>query len=163
MPSNSVQNCVDKLVKSGLQIVFAESVTAGRIASEFSLVIESGSILLGSIVSYDPKIKTEILKVPQQLIDDYTAESAEVTKAMAHGLSNLIDSNIHVAVTGLATPGGSESPEKPVGTSFIHIFMPDNEIAHRQVFTGKPEEIILQIIDKTSELIVQHLPTLKTL
>ncbi|MBF0694219.1 MAG: CinA family protein [Flavobacterium sp.] len=163
MPSKIVEECVDRLVNSGLQIVFAESVTAGRIASEFSLVMESGSILLGSVVSYDPRVKSQILKVPQQLLEKHTPESAEVTRAMANGLRDLIESDIYVAVTGLASPGGSETPEKPIGTAFIHIVMPDQEVAHREVFDGEPEEVVLKIIDKTSQLITQHIPTLKNL
>jgi nicotinamide-nucleotide amidase len=63
-----------------------------------------------------------------------------------------------VAVTGLLTPGGSETPEKPVGTIFIHIILPHNRYcAHREVFKGNAESIIKQTIDKTGILLTDFL------
>lgn len=62
-----------------------------------------------------------------------------------------------VAVTGLTTPGGSESINKPVGTMYLHIITANGEIAHREVFPGTPEEIILRAIDRAAGLITDIL------
>ncbi len=53
----------------------------------FSIYKNSGAdILLGGLVSYDPSVKREILKIDNEIITAFTAESAEVTEAMAiHG------------------------------------------------------------------------------
>jgi nicotinamide-nucleotide amidase len=160
MPSITVEKCVATLTKADIKLAFAESATAGRIASEISLVKESGSILMGSIVCYNPIVKIDLLKVPQQLIDQHSAESAEVTKAMADGLKNVIESDVQIAITGLASPGGSESNNKPVGTMFIHIKTPTDEISHREVFEGYPEEVVLQAVDRTCELLMKCTNTL---
>ena len=157
MPSNTTTACVQTLLSHNYRIAFAESATAGRLASEYSLVQESGKILLGGIVCYDESVKCEILNIPQQFIDAYTAESAEVTKAMAESLATLFKGDILVGVTGLASPGGSETKEKPVGTMFIHILTPNGYTAHREIFEGNPESIIMKAIDKTGELIMEKL------
>lgn len=62
-----------------------------------------------------------------------------------------------MAVTGLTAPGGSETPEKPVGTMFLYIITPLGYIADRQVFEGSAEEIILKAVDHASRLIINHL------
>jgi nicotinamide-nucleotide amidase len=159
MPTGTIENCVRLLISQGRKIAFAESATAGRLASEFALVPESGKVLLGGIVCYDPEVKTSILKVPKKLIDDFTAESAEVTQALAENLTAYFDADIFVAVTGLASPGGSETPEKPIGTMFFHVILSEGAVAHREVFEGNPEEVVLHAIDRVCSLISEKLAT----
>jgi nicotinamide-nucleotide amidase len=90
-----------------------------RAGSEFALTEESGKVLKGGIACYDVDLKVKLLGVSQQLIDDYTPESMEVTRVMANGVKGTIYSGIQVTVTGLTTPGGSEPAEKPVGTELF--------------------------------------------
>lgn len=145
------------LIERNMQIAFAESATAGSMASAFALIKNSGSILLGGIVCYSEKVKATVLNIPQQFIDKYTAESAEVTRAMAENATTLFKADLIVAVTGLASPGGSETPDKPVGTMFIHILSPFGYVSHRELFEGTPEEIVRQTIVRSGELIVDIL------
>src|SRR5689334_15742143 len=147
MVSKIVCDCSSLLCRKKLKIAFGESATAGRMAAEFALTPDSGKILLGGLVCYDACIKQRVLKVPQSLIDTCTPESAEVTQAVAEGLQKIMDADIFVAVTGLTTPGGSESAEKPVGTIFLHILHPEGSLPLRFEFKGDAESIILQAID----------------
>ena len=58
------------------------------------------------------------------LIEQYTAESAEVTAAMAtQGHKLFKGANIIIACTGLLKPGGSASSEKPVGTFLLQFLI----------------------------------------
>jgi len=157
VPTKTTQNCVQTLISNGYKIAFIESATAGRIASEISLVKESGKVLLGGIVCYDVNVKTDLLKIPKVFIEKYSPESAEVTKALAENLGVYFKADILVGVTGLASPGGSENEKKPVGTMFIHVLMPDGFISHREVFDGNPEEVVMQTADKVCELISKKL------
>lgn len=157
MPSEIVLQCSRAITAANLDIAFIESATAGRMCFEFSLTPNSGDILKGGISCYEVFIKEKILQVPHKLIKEYTPESAEVTRSLAEHSAKLFKSDITVAVTGLATPGGSETSEKPVGTMFIHIIFPNRFVAHAEVFRGSPEEIILQCIDKAAELIIGQL------
>lgn len=143
-----------------MTIAFAESATAGRLAAEFSLTENSGKILIGGLVCYDACIKEDVLGIEKSFVEEYTPESAEVTKAMATGLRDFITSDIQVAVTGLTTPGGSETSQKPVGTIFIHILIGESSIALRKVFVGSPEQIVLQAIDLTARSIIEELKQL---
>lgn len=156
MASPSIVECSKLIAKNNLKIAFAESATAGWLASEFSLTQDSGKILLGGIVCYDATTKQDILGIPEELIEQCTPESAEVTKAIADALPKLFGCDIAVGVTGLTTPGGSETEDKPVGTMFIHINMPHSRyMAHREIFEGKPEEIIKKTIRRVGTLLTE--------
>lgn len=156
MPSELVINCSGILKRQELTIAFAESVTAGRLSAEFSLTEDSGSILKGGLVCYNAEVKEDVLGIDPGFISEFTPESPEVTKELASRLKNLIKSDIQVAVTGLTTPGGSETPKKPVGTIFIHLVFKEKSIAVREVFKGSPEQIVLLAIDLAAKTIVNE-------
>ena len=140
-----------------MTVAFAESATAGRLSSEFSLTENSGNILKGSLVCYDASLKEQILGIDDFLIARFTPESEQVTKAMATRLREIIKSDIQVAVTGLLSAGGSENDEKPVGTIFIHLIISGRSYSLRKVFTGNPEEIMLQAVDLAASSIIASL------
>jgi nicotinamide-nucleotide amidase len=157
MPSEIVKKCSRMIAEKKLNIAFAESATAGRMCAEFSLTDESGKILRGGIGCYEVFVKEQIMNVPHNYIEQYTAESAEVTQKLAESCSKIFNAKISVAVTGLTTSGGSETDEKPVGTIFLYIITPKTKINHREVFSGSPEKIVLQAIDRAASLIVKSL------
>lgn len=159
MPSQIIKDCSSALAAKGLTVAFVESASAGRLSAEFSLCQESGKVLKGGLVCYDASLKTGILRVPKKMIERFTPESAEVTQELAERLQRFIPADIHIAITGLTTPGGSESPEKPVGTIFIHAFLKGKSVAVREVFSGSPEEVVLQSIDRVARLILDEIPS----
>jgi nicotinamide-nucleotide amidase len=140
-----------------MTIAFAESATAGRLAAEFSMTEQAGSILKGGLVCYDACIKEDILGIEPSMLEEFTPESYEVTKAMALNLRNFIKSDIQVAVTGLTTPGGSETKHKPVGTMFVHVLIGERSIAVHDIFDGSPEQIVLSAVDLTAKTILNEL------
>jgi nicotinamide-nucleotide amidase len=156
MPSDLLIKCSKILLSQELTIATAESATAGRLAAEFSLIPDCGKTLKGGIVSYDACIKEDIIGVSDDLVKKYTPESAEVTEDMANKLPNIIKADIYIAITGLTMPGGSETPEKPVGTMFIHAVIKGKSVAIREVFKGDAEEIVLQTIDRVAQLIIDE-------
>jgi len=145
------------LAEKKLTIAFAESATAGWLCSEFALAPESGQTLMGGIVCYDADIKKYLLKIPADFIEKYTPESAEVTEELAKRLQNFIRADIHVAVTGLTTPGGSETAEKPVGTMFIHLLIKNRSVPIRIECNGSAEDIIHQTVDCVAQKLMEEL------
>ncbi len=103
-----------RLLEKHLTIAFAESCTGGLTSSLMTDVPGSSEYLLGSVVSYSNMAKHEILGVPQETLDRYTAVSRETAKAMAEGVRRLLHTDVGVSITGIAGPGGG-TPEKPVG------------------------------------------------
>lgn len=150
-----VENCARLLAEKRLTISFAESATAGRLAYAFSQTEDAGSVLKGGLVCYDACLKEDILSVPSWMIEKFSPESAEVTREMALRLGNVIRADLSVSVTGLTKPGGSETPEKPVGTMFYAIRY--GEILHeRRIFsTGSPDTIVQYTIEAIGRSIIQ--------
>ena len=157
MAEDKILECSRLIANQKLTIAFAESATAGWLCSEFALAQESGEILKGGIVCYDASLKETLLNVPKELIEKYTPESMEVTEELAKRLGVMIESDIQVAVTGLTTPGGSETEEKPVGTMFIAVLVKGEMINLRQVFKGSCEEVIHQTVRAVAALLIEEL------
>lgn len=157
MASKKVTACCKALIEKKWTITFVESASAGKLNYEFSTVFDSGKILIGGMVCYHASMKEDLLHIPPGTIEKYTAESAIVTKLMAQNFHLHVKSDVCVALTGLTTPGGSESETKPVGTIFVHIVFPEKEIAKRFLFNGTAEEIINQAIDAVADLILEEI------
>ena len=85
----------------------------------------------------------------------------EVTRAITLGLSKLIDADIHIGITGLTAPGGSETQEKPVGTMFIYATH-HNELAfsERLNFSGSREEIVTATVFACAAMLADYLTSL---
>jgi len=144
-----------------MTIAFAESVTTGKLIYAFTSVPDCGDIIKGSIVCYDRSVKESLMKIQPETIDKFTAESPEVTQLLAISLKQLIPADIIVAVTGLASPGGSETKEKPVGTVFLHGIINESHWQSRLQLSGSPDEIINQTVDAAASILLDKL-TAKT-
>jgi nicotinamide-nucleotide amidase len=75
---------------------------------------------LGSIVSYSEVAKEKALGVNRGNLQKYFATSPEVTKEMAENALKIFDSDISVAITGIAGPE-TDSSKREVGTTFISV------------------------------------------
>lgn len=108
------------LKERGLMLATAESCTGGMIGELITEIPGSSAYYLGGTVSYANSVKTELLGVPANLIEQHGAVSREVAEAMAAGVRERLGADIAVSVTGIAGPDGG-TPEKPVGTVWIGI------------------------------------------
>lgn len=138
-------SCAKVLADKQLTVVFIESATAGYLSHRFSVCPYSGDVLKGGLVCYDASIKTDVLKLSNQLIEEYTAESLEVTHELVVKSKAIFDADLYVACTGLLKPGGSETEEKPVGTFFYCIGYGDKIYDFRRFCGGAPEQKLRSI------------------
>jgi nicotinamide-nucleotide amidase len=98
----------------GRTLSFAESCTAGMAASLFASVPGASRSLLGGVVAYADDVKVRLLGVDSALL----AVSEPCAVAMATGCRALFSSDLAVATTGIAGPGGA-TESKPVG--LVHL------------------------------------------
>ncbi len=152
-----LKQCCDLLEQKQLKIAFVESASSGYLCSQFSIYKNSGAeILLGSMVSYDPSIKIEVLKINPLLIAQHTAESAEVTAALAvQGQKLFKHADYIIACTGLLKSGGSACASKPVGTFFICIQNQDLQHHFHYCLAGTPVEKLDQLTELVATELIQ--------
>ena len=124
----------------GLTLGTAESCSGGLVAARLTSVPGSSDVFPGAVVAYSNEVKARELGVPQALLDEHGAVSAEVAKAMAEGARSRLGVDVAVSVTGVAGPGGG-TEEKPVGLVFLHASGPDGELASRFDLPGSREAI----------------------
>lgn len=109
------QLVLDHLRRAGQTLAVAESCTGGLIAARLTDVAGSSDVLKGGVVAYANEVKQGLLEVPAELLAAHGAVSEPVAAAMAQNLRRLAGSDLAVATTGIAGPGGG-SADKPVGT-----------------------------------------------
>jgi len=107
-----------KYVAKSVTVGTAESCTGGNISRTITSAAGASTYYMGSIVAYDYKLKTSLLNVSEELLNKYGAVSEETVIAMVRGGLQLLQTDVVIAVSGIAGPGGG-TPEKPVGTIWL--------------------------------------------
>ena len=127
--------------RAGVAIVTAESCTGGLVAAALTAIAGSSDVFERGFVTYSNAAKTELLGVPAALLARVGAVSEEVAIAMAQGALERTPTQIAVAVTGIAGPGGG-SPSKPVGLVHLAVARAGEEARHeRCLFSGDRDTI----------------------
>lgn len=106
------------LAEKRRSLATAEGVTGGLVARRLAAVPGASTWFRGGLVAYDNRWKVEFLGVPQEMLDQHGAVSAEVAKAMAVGCRTRFRTDLAVSTVGIAGPGGG-SVEAPVGLVFV--------------------------------------------
>lgn len=106
------------LSAKGKTLAIAESCTGGYLAHRITSVAGSSSWFAGGIVPYSNNIKNKHLNVPMDTLEMHGAVSQQVVEIMASNVRKEFDSDIGVAISGIAGPSGG-TKEKPVGTVWI--------------------------------------------
>lgn len=145
-----VEQLIEQAREKGLTIACAESLTGGLIGASITAVPGSSDVFLGGVVSYAASVKHSMLGVGNEVIDSRGVVSRECAMEMASGVREAVGSDIAVAVTGIAGPGGAE-PGKPVGTVWMAISSAVACDALELHFEGGRDEVRAQTVDAAIE------------
>ena len=124
-----VYSCEDKsleqvvgeiLIREKLTLSTCESCTAGKLSNMITRVDGSSGYYLGSIISYSEQIKSKLLDIDIKKIEKYGAVSREIAKDMAVSVSNIMDTDVSISITGISGPKTDKS-KKTIGIVFIAI------------------------------------------
>ncbi len=97
------------------RVAIAESCTGGSLAGAFTDISGVSSVFAGGVVCYTDDVKVALLDVPESLLRQHGAVSAECAVALASGAAERLSADYGLSVTGFAGPkGGNE--KNPVGT-----------------------------------------------
>ena len=127
------------LRQKGLTLGVVESATGGLISHLITNVPGSSDYYKGSVTAYSNAVKTKVVGVKEDTINKYGAVSYQVAEEMAQGGRRLLASDICLADTGIAGPGGA-TPEKPVGLFYIGLSHQSGTYSQKHSFQGDREQ-----------------------
>ncbi len=131
---------VKLLQKYELTVTTAESCTGGLLAGRLVNVPGASEVFREGFITYANKAKRKYLDVSKSTLKKYGAVSPETAREMAIGGAFAADSDVCVAVTGIAGPeGGTE--EKPVGLVYIATYIKDKATVKKFQFKGNREKV----------------------
>jgi len=110
-----------KLLERNLTIATAESCTGGLISSKLVEYPGISKVFKEGFVTYSNEAKIKRLNVKEETLERYGAVSSETAREMAKGAAIAAETDIGLAVTGIAGPDGG-TPEKPVGLVYIALY-----------------------------------------
>ena len=120
-----------KLAAIHATLAVAESATGGGLAERISSIPGCSAWFLGGFVTYSKRLKTELLGVPSEVLDEFGTVSAEVAEAMAIGARRRTGATWAVSVTGNAGPT-TDGAQAPVGMVHVGISGPRETVTfHR--------------------------------
>jgi PncC family amidohydrolase len=134
------ERLAETLTQRGWKIATVESCTAGGLAYRITEIPGASAYFLGGVIAYDNQVKTRWVGVPEPIFKQHGAVSAEAAAAMAEGGRQRFDTDVCLAITGIAGPGGG-TPQKPVGTVFISISGRTTTRTDRFVFAGDRQTV----------------------
>ncbi len=112
---------VGKLLKERNQtLATAESCTGGYIAHLITKHSGASAYYMGTVVSYDNRIKETVLNVDSTTLHTVGAVSEETVRQMADSVRNLMHTDYAIAVSGIMGPDGGTGT-KPVGMVWIAV------------------------------------------
>lgn len=140
------------LMAKNLTVTTAESCTGGLLASRLINVPGASAVIKSALITYCDEEKTRLLSVPKELLEKYTAVSAEVAEAMAIGGAKAGGANACLSVTGIAGPDGG-TKERPVGLVYIGCYLNGKTIVSEYRLRGNREKIREQAVVQALDLL----------
>lgn len=148
----------NELLRKKETLVTAESCTAGGIAHAITDIPGSSQWFDCGWVTYSNRSKTQMLDVPETLIQEYGAVSGEVVAAMAKGALQAANGSIAIATTGIAGPNGA-TPTKPVGMVWFGLAANNWIHTEWQCFSGDRQTVRKKSVEHALMLLLEFIET----
>ena len=133
------QEAGEILRHKGLTLGVVESATGGLISHLITNVPGSSDYYKGSVTAYSNEAKTNVIGVKEETIKKYGAVSHKVAEEMAEAGRRLLGSDICLADTGIAGPGGA-TRGKPVGLFYLGLSHKSGTYSRKLNFERSREE-----------------------
>ncbi|RMD04428.1 competence/damage-inducible protein A [Clostridium autoethanogenum] len=144
------------LINKELTISSAESCTGGLIAARLVNYPGISAVFKEGAVTYTNEAKMKRLGVKKDTLDKFTAVSSETAKEMAEGIAKTANTDIGIATTGVAGPGGG-TYENPVGLVYIGLYINGKTYVKKCQYSGSRDVVRQRATMTALDLIRRHL------
>ncbi|MDB5263135.1 MAG: damage-inducible protein CinA [Adhaeribacter sp.] len=142
------------LKEKGFTVATAESCTGGHLAHKLTSMAGSSEYFMGSVVAYHNHVKINQLGISAEDLAQYGAVSEEVVSQMAANVRKLLNTDIGIATSGIAGPGGGTT-EKPVGTVWVAYADAEKTVA-KKIFYNKDRLLNIEYTTYTALNLVRQ-------
>lgn len=150
---------VDMLRATEKTLAIAESCTGGLLSDAFTNISGASKVFAGSVVCYNNDAKIQMLDVPESILNQHGAVSAECAVAMVTGAAERFSADYALSITGFAGPGGG-TPENPVGTIYLGYFSQVGMWSQKLVFPGErlavKQRAVIAALDWMRRKLIKH-------
>ncbi len=126
------------LTERQLILTAAESCTGGLINSKLTDVSGSSAYIKQGFVVYSNEAKNKYLDVSNATLEKYGAVSEQTVNEMLDGILNKTNSDIALAISGIAGPN-SDDTKKPVGLVYFGVASSNKKVVKKYVAPQKYE------------------------
>ena len=123
-------------------LAVAETATGGLLANSFTDIPGASKFFGGGCVCYSNESKMQLLDVPEEILMQHGAVSAENAVAMAAGVAERLGADYGLAATGFSGPCGGTGGN-PVGAVFLALYTPTG-VWSRQLCQSGPRAAVKQ-------------------
>ncbi|MBQ9098661.1 MAG: competence/damage-inducible protein A [Clostridia bacterium] len=143
---------VQLLLQKQMTVATAESCTGGLIAKRLTDISGCSAVVAGGAVTYQTREKIAVLGVPAPLIEEHTVVSEPVARSMAQNALRVFDTDLAIATTGYAGPGGG-TEQDPVGTVYIAVATKNECRCHRLSLSPKRDRAYIRDVAATNAIL----------
>lgn len=129
-----------RLVEANATLATAESLSGGMLSERVTAVAGSSRYFQGGWVTYSEQQKQRQLGISADLLQEYSAVSEPVARAMAEAAQRQAGADYALALTGYAGPDGGTEAD-PVGTVYVGLATPKGSQVRRLRLLGDREQV----------------------
>ncbi|MEO0795431.1 MAG: CinA family nicotinamide mononucleotide deamidase-related protein [Verrucomicrobiota bacterium] len=137
-------------------LAVAESCTGGLLANAFTDIPGASKVFAGGVVCYNNDAKSDLLGVPEDILLQHGAVSAETAVAMADCAAERFGTDYALAITGFAGPSGG-TPENPVGTIYVGYHSPVGSWCIRMIYPGERTTVKIRAVNRALDIMRRKL------
>ena len=154
-----MEELVNLLIEKNISVSTMESCTGGGIANAITNIPNASKIISFSAVTYSNEAKIK-MGVSKETIDKYSVYSIEVAKEMAKVISEYIESDYGIGVTGKLKKADENNLSGEDDLVYYCIYNRINNIYHTDSIQvtydnriGNKQEVINKIVEKMLTII----------
>jgi len=136
----------DLLRAQELTLAVAETATGGLLASAFTGICGAAKFFAGGVVCCTNESKAELLDVPDCMMKQHGAVSAECAVAMAVGVAEKLEADYGLAISGFDGPCGG-TKENPVGSIYIALHSPHGVWSKKLSYPGPRATVKVRVVN----------------
>ncbi|MEO8576793.1 MAG: competence/damage-inducible protein A [Gemmatimonadales bacterium] len=148
---------LDACRRRDVKLSVAESCTGGLLGARLTAIPGSSEVFIGGILAYDNSVKRQLLGVTDEELEEHGAVSEVVAAQMAKSVREQLKTEIGIAITGVAGPGGGTAA-KPVGMVWVALDGIATQARCLRLF-GTREEVRQRAVQAALDMVRRALET----